>query len=264
MDFTESQIRKLRYKLNAYRAQKGRGGKVRPWKSVINDILMSEATAHCYPEDGSMPEFKEEALRRFSAGSSTPSLDKLEDIKAFLISARFLTEDELLSDSSWNHHFIHSFSQFLGTPTENLELIENLQGNYSAVVKTTLGDQELEESIYLKVELWDDNFLKRVSPDFRKIEGGYGFLFNSGRLMFVFKDEYSGKVSFLQICRLKTVESFIALKLDSNSLQFETMPELALNDLVKTYEFKVASSKRQHPGEMVLAVRFEHPSTLVE
>ena len=246
---------------------------------MINDILMSEATAHCYPEDGSMPEFKEEALRRFSAGSSTPSLDKLEDIKAFLISARFLTEDELLSDSSWNHHFIHSFSQFLGTPTENLELIENLQGNYSAVVKTTLGDQELEESIYLKVELdkkskllkleseiakWDDNFLKRVSPDFRKIEGGYGFLFNSGRLMFVFKDEYSGKVSFLQICRLKTVESFIALKLDSNSLQFETMPELALNDLVKTYEFKVASSKRQHPGEMVLAVRFEHPSTLVE
>lgn len=80
---------KLRSVLISYKANKKL-----PWKSIIHAILMSKETSNCYPEDGSASDFQEEALRRFANGESESTEDKRQDIKAFLIEKRFLTEAE--------------------------------------------------------------------------------------------------------------------------------------------------------------------------
>ena len=82
----------------SYRYKRGRNGRPRPWKGVLYDILMCPDTAHVFPEDGSFPEFKEEALRRFAAGTSILTPDKLEDIRVLLTREKFLKAKELEDD----------------------------------------------------------------------------------------------------------------------------------------------------------------------
>lgn len=89
------QIEEVRSALIAYKNSQGDNGRALPWKAVINRILMSQKTAHHYPEDGSEPEFREEALRRFAKAMSLPTPDKLEDIKAFLVEKRYLSQAAL-------------------------------------------------------------------------------------------------------------------------------------------------------------------------
>ncbi|KRT56572.1 hypothetical protein [endosymbiont of Ridgeia piscesae] len=95
MKFYDWQIDKIRSRLVAYRYKKGQNGRPRPWKGVLYDILMCPDTSHVFPEDGSLPEFKEEALRRFAAGTSVLTPDKLEDLRVFLVKEHFLKEKEL-------------------------------------------------------------------------------------------------------------------------------------------------------------------------
>lgn len=82
----------------SYRYKRGQNGRPRPWKGVLYDILMHPDTAHVFPEDGSFPEFKEEALRRFAAGTSILTPDKLEDIRVLLTREKFLKPKELEDD----------------------------------------------------------------------------------------------------------------------------------------------------------------------
>ena len=65
MKFTAWQIDKLIRGLHGYRVIRSVNGRPPPWKSVLDHLLLSPETAHQYLEDGSEPEFKEEALRRF-------------------------------------------------------------------------------------------------------------------------------------------------------------------------------------------------------
>ncbi|MEW8508975.1 MAG: hypothetical protein AB2598_19980 [Candidatus Thiodiazotropha sp.] len=95
MRYSDWQIDRIRSRLVAYRYKKGNNGRPRPWKGVLYDILLCPDTAHVFPEDGSHPEFKEEALRRFAAGTSILSPDKIHDLRVFLVKEHFLKEKEL-------------------------------------------------------------------------------------------------------------------------------------------------------------------------
>ena len=95
MKFTAWQIDKLIRGLHSYRVMKAVNGRLPPWKSVLDYLLLSPETSYQYPKDGSEPEFKEEALRRFAAGTSTLEAAKMADVASFLIAERVLTQGEL-------------------------------------------------------------------------------------------------------------------------------------------------------------------------
>lgn len=94
MKFTLWQIDKLRRGLHAYRVLKAANGELRPWKAVMDDVLLSPATECVYPKDGTKPDFREEALRRFAEGENLLLPDKLEDVRRFLLAARVVAADE--------------------------------------------------------------------------------------------------------------------------------------------------------------------------
>lgn len=98
MQFSDWQLDRLRRALNNYRIDSAKNGRLLPWKTVIDRLLMSAETHHQYAEDGAEPGFKEEALRRFAVGKSTLQPDKLEDLRDFLIAQKVLAPDELDSD----------------------------------------------------------------------------------------------------------------------------------------------------------------------
>ena len=95
MRYSDWQIDRIRSRLVAYRYKKGNNGRPRPWKGVLYDILLCPDTDHVFPEDGSHPEFKEEALRRFAAGTSILTPDKIHDLRVFLAKEHFLKAIEL-------------------------------------------------------------------------------------------------------------------------------------------------------------------------
>ena len=98
MKFSDWQIDRLRSRLLSYRNKRGQNGRSVPWKRILFDILMCPDTAHVFPEDGSEPEFREEALRRFGAGINVLTPDKLEDIRVFLTREKFIKPKELDDD----------------------------------------------------------------------------------------------------------------------------------------------------------------------
>lgn len=101
MKFTAWQIDKLVRGLHAYRVMKAANSHLLPWKTVLDHLLMSPATANSYPEDGGAPAFKEEALRRFATGMSTLEPDKLEDVRRLLVAAKVLKEEDLTESEDW-------------------------------------------------------------------------------------------------------------------------------------------------------------------
>ena len=98
MQFNDWQIDKLRRGLHAYRALKAKNNRLPAWKDVLDAILLSPVTAHEYAYSGDEPEFKEEALRRFAAGSSVLQSDKLSDVRRFLVGAGVFTNEEFAED----------------------------------------------------------------------------------------------------------------------------------------------------------------------
>jgi hypothetical protein len=111
MNFTLWQIDKLRRGLHAYRVLKAANGHLRPWKAVIDDLLLSPATQSVYPKDGQKPEFREEALRRFAEGGNLLLPDKLADVGRFLVAARVVTPEELEegADVATDNLLLHRF-----------------------------------------------------------------------------------------------------------------------------------------------------------
>jgi hypothetical protein len=210
--YTDGQVDRLRARLCAYRAQKGENGRMRPWKAVINDILMSEATQHEYPKDGELPEFKEEALRRFAAGTSVPSQDKLEDIYAFLVDKSFLFEEELTT-GVWDYNVALSLRSLFGEAARGDDYSLNLAGAYRSEVEVEDNDfrgfarydmnvAAVDGEAMLKLDqqcitrrydqLPDEEFAKRYGDQGRE-QRGFGFPTDSGELTLFFKDGLTGR-----------------------------------------------------------------------
>ena len=218
MVYTEGQIDRLRLKLCEYRAQKGANGRMRPWKSVIDDILMSDATQHDYPVDGSFPEFKEEAIRRFAAGSSVPSDDKLEDIYNFLKDQKFLSDDEL-TNGVWDFTAALSLRNLFGKAATASETLGKVTGNYRAEIKSdykglegftryemdfrsneTEAMFEIDQRYFtwLYEGLSDAELEKRYGDQIR-FQKGYGFPSSSNELTIFLKDGLTGKTDICLI-----------------------------------------------------------------
>ena len=118
MKFTASQIEKLRNGLEDYRVLKAANGYLLPWKTVLDDLLMSPATVNKYRADGRTSDFKEEALRRFALGQSTLALDKLEDVRHFLLVKRILVPEEIADNEAEAKEAL-AVHAYLANVTEN-------------------------------------------------------------------------------------------------------------------------------------------------
>lgn len=99
---------------------------VLPWKVITHRILMSRATLCVYPEDGSEPDLKEEALRRFALGMSASAEAKRRDIKAFLIEQGYLSEAKFDNVAFGEDEFLslHTILSFADVQEAKLALLE--------------------------------------------------------------------------------------------------------------------------------------------
>lgn len=251
MAYTDGQIDRLRARLCAYRAQMGENGRMRPWKAVIDDILMSEATAHEYPANGALPEFKEEALRRFAAGTSVPSQDKLEDIHAFLVDERFLT-DEALNEGVWDYAVALSLRSLFGEVAGSGEFCQSVSGAYRSETEAEhkglkgfarydMSVEAVEGEAMLRLgQRWftwvydtipDAELEKRYSDQIRS-QSGFGFPAEGGELTLFFKDGFTGRTDILFVTDMMAgggnpVDWFQAAKVNSGVNFSDKLPEEA-------------------------------------
>lgn len=241
MSYTDGQIDRLRLRLCAYRAQKGANGRMRPWKAVLDDILLSDVTEHHYPEDGEFPDFKEEALRRFAAGKSIPSQDKLEDIYAFLVDQNFLSNEELTS-GVWDYAVALSLRNLFGEASRGGDYWENLKGDYRAEIDVkynvlkgharydmTVDPVSDETMLKLDMEWFTWLYDQLPEPEFKRKYGdqirsqrGYGFPSDSHELTLFFKDGLTGKTDIYLVTDMESGSSvswFKAAKIN-NDIRF--------------------------------------------
>ena len=190
MKFTAWQIDKLIRGLDSYRVMKAANARLLPWKSVLDHLLMSKATASAYPADGGEPDFKEEALRRFAGGRSTLQVDKLEDVRRFLVEAKVLDETSLLEDANGLKEalIVHSFladeseagGHFLaglakGYRSTRTGTFETEQVELRFVAQPSANLVSVEERLIAAptaVPQWMTKDLKNIESSTRK---GYGF-----------------------------------------------------------------------------------------
>lgn len=132
MKFTAWQIDKLIRGLHAYRVMKAVNGRPPPWKSVLDQLLLSPETVNQYPKDGSEPEFKEEALRRLSVGKSIPDPVKLEDVRRFLVAERVLAAHELNEEAGFMTEGLVLHTQFASDKERSAQRFSELSTSYRA------------------------------------------------------------------------------------------------------------------------------------
>lgn len=142
MKFTAWQIDKLMRGLHAYRVMKAVNGRLLPWKSVLDHLLLSPETAHQYPADGSEPEFKEEPLRRFAVGTSTLEAAKMADVASFLMAERVLTKGELSEDAGFMTEGLILHTHFAADPERAAQRFSSLSTTYRA---TRNGEGRVED-----------------------------------------------------------------------------------------------------------------------
>ena len=185
MKFAEWQIEKIRSRLVAYRYKKGQNGRPRPWKGILYDILMCPDTAHVFPKDGSHPEFKEEALRRFAAGTSIMSPDKLEDLRVLLTRKSFLNHKEL-DEAPYDIEEALALYGYLGSSSEDArDYLTKLPGSYVAEFRT----EAIRDRITLKITLDE-------SGEFLHVEDAHERIMNPKAALFVEEDSFSSQTWF--------------------------------------------------------------------
>jgi len=193
MNFTTWQIDKLARGLNTYRALKTVNGKSPPWKTVLDHLLLSPATAHGYLESGEPPNFKEEALRRFAEGGSTLQPDKLEDVRRFLVAQRLLREDEFTEEADDLRHILSASSFLAARSPESLRSLELLSGPFIA----RLNDGQTAKEITLRFSRAPTDWFVRVTEEVAppggaarsakgEVRRGYGFVCTPLNLLHIF------------------------------------------------------------------------------
>lgn len=94
MEYTDVILRLLREALERYRLQNRANGRERSWKQVAFDIFEPPLTLSDQEVDALLkPEA--ESLRRFTAGKQTPTPERLDRLREFLIDEECLAESDL-------------------------------------------------------------------------------------------------------------------------------------------------------------------------
>jgi hypothetical protein len=165
---------------------------------------MHPDTTHVFPEDGSFPEFKEEALRRFAAGTSILTPDKLEDIRVLLTKERFLKPKELEDDPEDIEEALALHSYLSSSSAEARGYLANLPRHFEAervgdgmkehfILKLNLdpsGEYFCVENIYEReVDPESHNAGLEKKDDYkscRQYRRGYGFVCTNQNLLYLF------------------------------------------------------------------------------
>lgn len=154
-NFTDEQVEKIRSRLCFYKLHAGVNGKDIPLKSLHISILTSGVTANAFPENGSLPEFKEEALRRFMRGiTARMGPDKLADVYLFLVNKGYLKEAEMREEANFDIQQVLAFQAYMASPSpDSQDSMGNVIGTYSA---ERSGDR-VEDKITLILEKGKSN-----------------------------------------------------------------------------------------------------------
>lgn len=146
MGFTSAEVDLLRITLLMYKANRGVDGKSLPWKTVVERIKRCPSTKKIKDAKGEY-NLKEEALRRFATRYSVPDLDKLEDIKLFLIHNRFLKDGDL-TQLSLDTESIIAVQNCLAVNTEDMTRHLSMLGNF---YETKLEGEDRACKIHLSI-----------------------------------------------------------------------------------------------------------------
>lgn len=239
MRYSDWQIDKIRSRLVAYRYKKGQNGRPRPWKGVLYDILLCPDTAHVFPEDGSLPEFKEEALRRFAAGTSILTPDKIHDLRLFLVKEHFLKEKEL-DDAPYDIEEALTLHGYLASNSEGArDVLAKLTGSYVAEFRS----DAIRDRISLKISLDE-------SGDFLHVEDNHERYLNPDAGMFSEMDRFVSPLTFTRKDAYKSFEQkrtgFGFVSTEANLLHLFLWGPVK-KDMVSCVQVQPVKSSKQDP-----------------
>ena len=250
MSYTDEQIGYLRDALARYRDMEGRNLRPLPWKTVLDRVLMADVTRHEYPEDGTLPEFKEEALRRFALNMSVLSEDKLDDLRSFLTAEGYL-QDSDMEAAGWSLPTALALSSLFTRAAAPGDHLEALKGEYGTVFRPVGGldwvrschdlsitpvdgmpvAKVMRAAITFPHEVSDIAEAKRKAA--RKIHRSTGYCAGDplSGIMLVIRDDVVGRTELINITRLASdaggkdsVTGFEAAVSTPQALEYATGP----------------------------------------
>jgi hypothetical protein len=102
MQLTEWQTRRLRDRLMRFRKARGVNGRDRPFERIALDILACEKAGLAFDHDSSAKSLAE-SLRRFVSGKQSPSEERLDALRIFLMEESFIAANDLDEDKTEHH-----------------------------------------------------------------------------------------------------------------------------------------------------------------
>lgn len=246
MDLTDWDTPRIRRALRHFQLAKVTNGARLSWTTVAHKILMSEVTYHEYPEDGSEPVFRGEALRRFANGESKLQPDKLKDLARFLIAEKFLHEKELgkeptelhniwmactyLTSKNGAYDYLANFCTFYrhrkdGLVETELRFYFDNSNSFFRVEETNyhMASENVEEKLYES-----SHFKLRKDENRREVKRlGYGFVSTGLNILHIFLCGASKEdsLTYIQSEHSKDRNKFLSLIKhgDSKRLKFIKM-----------------------------------------
>ncbi len=149
MEYSDDILARIQAALIDYHAATHSNGRKRTWSAIardLHDAAMDALDADDDIEDDDEPfgdPYKPlaEALRRFAAGSQTPTTERLDVLCAYLKSKTFLTEADLRPAEAGSP-LVHALTIFFGGGEES-RTTAPLQGRFAASRKLPSGRTEL-------------------------------------------------------------------------------------------------------------------------
>lgn len=148
MEYSDDILARIQAALIDYHAATHTNGRKRTWSAIAREL--HDAAIDSFDEVDDIEDDDEpfgdpykplaEALRRFAAGSQTPSKERLDALCAYLKSKSFLTEADLRPAAVGNP-LVHALSTFFGVAGEAATAA--LQGRFAASRKQPTGRTEL-------------------------------------------------------------------------------------------------------------------------
>lgn len=144
MEYADDILARIQAALIDYHAATHTNGHKRSWSVIAQEIYDSAFDTLSVGDDGvSGDPYKAlaEALRRFAAGTQTPSKDRLDALCAYLLSKSFITDADLRPGDA-SHPLVRALSAFFGSPEEGRDFAV-LHGRFAASRPLASGHTEV-------------------------------------------------------------------------------------------------------------------------
>jgi len=144
MEYSDDILARLQAALIDFHAATHSNGRKRTWSVIARELYNSAIDSLDSDDDGQSGDpYKAlaEALRRFAAGSQTPSKERLDALCSYLKSKSFLTDADL-RPAEVGSPLVHALTNFFGGEEES-RTVATLQGRFAASRKLPSGRTEL-------------------------------------------------------------------------------------------------------------------------